>query len=280
MPVHLNAFVPEQKQNEVLVNLLCSDSFDRYDRVYQSEDGKYLHTSLTLTDLRDNTEVGNVVYTMKIGEKAIEIIDIDITLKSSEPVELRFEKRYPWSSDSNEYYFAMTEHSEQAAEVETVNRYVVHQDILNTVQPVFISAFPFRVEIFDNIEDASKAYGFDHPVNVPALGDNFTVSLFSDTFSAPGSMFRKEDSEDCFSFLFGTVRKIRPTEFQVGQEIVRFLIVNIETAFGVIPAAMSEEVFDLKKLKPGVILVMRADIKADLSAAASEREYEEGREIT
>ena len=88
-------------------------------------------------------------------------------------------------------------------------------------------------------------------------------------------MFRQDHSEECFSFLFGTARKIRPTEIQVGQERIRFLIVDIETAFGLLPTAMSEEVFDLKKLKLGAIIVMYADIKADLSAAAYEREHVE-----
>ena len=82
-------------------------------------------------------------------------------------------------------------------------------------------------------------------------------------------MFRKENSEDCFSFLFGTVQSVRPTELQLGEEYVRFLIVELDTAFGLLPTAMSETIFDLEKLVPGAVVVMYASIKADLSPAAT-----------
>lgn len=269
MPVHLNSFVPEEKNVNVFAALLSGDYLDRPETIYMSEDQKYLHMGTPLCDAVTETPIGDVVFTIEIKEKALEILDVDLTLRGSEPVKLRFDKQYPWSSDSNEYWFAFTDENDQAVEVETVYRYAVHMNLQDTVQPVCASAFPFRVEVFEDLQAASKAYGFDHPIKVPALGDDFEVSLYSPTFSSPGSMFRKEGSEESFSFLFGTVQSIRPAELQLGEERIRFLIVDLDTAFGILPTAMSEETFDLQNLVPGAVVVMYADIKADLSPAAT-----------
>lgn len=271
MPVHLDSFIPKEKKVAVFASLLTQEMLDACDQIYTSEDKKYIHTSVLLKDVSDGTPIGSVVYTLRVEESAIQIIDVDITLLTQSLVKLRFEKKLPWSSDSNEYYFAFVDETEQAVEVETVNRHAIHQEILDTVQPVYASAFPFTVEVYEDLAAASSAYGFGHPVKVPALGDDFEVSLFSETFSAPGSLFRKEGSEESFSFLFGTVRSIRPTELQIGEERVSFLIVELETAFGLLPTAMSAEVFDLEKLTVGAIVVMYADIKADLAAGLVEK---------
>lgn len=268
MPVHLNSFVPEEKNVNVFAALLGGDFLDRPEKIYMSEERKYLHTGTPVCDANTGTPIGDVVFTIEIKEKALEILDVDLTLRGGAPIKLRFEKKYPWSSDSNEYWFAFTDENEQAIEVETVYRYAVHTELQDTVQPVYASAFPFRVEVYEDLQAASKAYGFDHPVKVPTLGDDFEVSLYSPTFSAPGNLFRKEGSEESFSFLFGTVQSIRPTQLQLGDERIHFLIVDLGTAFGTLPTAMSKEVFDLEKLVPGAIVVMYADIKADLSPTA------------
>lgn len=268
MPVHLNSFVPEEKNVNVFAALIGGDFLDHPEKIYMTEDRKYLHTGTPLCDANTGVPIGDVVFTIEIKEKALEILDVDLTLRGGEPVKLRFEKQYPWSSNSNEYWFAFTDEGEQAVEIETVYRYAVPTELQDTVQPVCVSAFPFRVEVFEDLPAASKAYGFEHPVKVPALGEDFEVSLYSPTFSAPGSLFRKEGSEESFSFLFGTVQAIRPTELQLGEERIRFLIVDLDTAFGTLPAAMSEDQFNLEKLAPGAIVVMYADIKADLSPAA------------
>lgn len=265
MPVHLNSFVPEEKNVNVFAALLGGDFLDRPEKIFMTEDRKYLHTGSPLCDANTGAPIGDVVFTIEIQEKALAILDVDLTLRGGEPVKLRFEKKYPWSSDSNEYWFAFTDENEQAVEVETVYRYTVPTELQGTVQPACTSAFPFRVDVFEDLQAASKAYGFDQPVKVPVLGDDFEVCLYSPTFSAPGSMFRKEGAEESFSFLFGTVQEIRPAELQLGEERIRFLIVDLDTAFGILPTAMSEDVFDLKKLVPGAVVVMYADIKADLA---------------
>ena len=46
---------------------------------------------------------------------------------------------------------------------------------------------------------------------------------------------------------------------------MRLLAVGFESKTGVVPAAMGRDVFDIEKLKPGMVVAMNADVKADLS---------------
>ena len=50
-----------------------------------------------------------------------------------------------------------------------------------------------------------------------------------------------------------------------GEEEVEFIIIQLDTAIGTIPVAVSREVFDLEKLYAGKIIVMFADIKIDFA---------------
>lgn len=50
-----------------------------------------------------------------------------------------------------------------------------------------------------------------------------------------------------------------------GDTVYPFVLAQADTALGVIPVSMSREVFELEKLKVGCVIVMNADIKADLA---------------
>ena len=195
MPVHLDSIIPEERGVNAFAALLSQDFLNTPETIYISEDKKFMHLGSSLLDASDGAAIGDVVFTIEIKEDMLEILDIDITLRGGAPISLRFENKLPWSSDSNEYWAAFTDENEQAVEIETVYRHAVYSELLNTVQPVIASAFPFRVEVFEDLAAASKAYGFDHPIKVPVLGDDFEVSFYSPTFSSPGSLFRKEGSD-------------------------------------------------------------------------------------
>ena len=74
------------------------------------------------------------------------------------------------------------------------------------------------------------------------------------------------DKEDgSYTFLLGRVIGFRDVRWCLGTIELNFIIARLDTALGVIPAAMSREVFDLSNLSENAIVAMNADIKADLA---------------
>ena len=126
-----------------------------------------------------------------------------------------------------------------------------------------ISAFPFQLTVHNSIDEYNSWAGFGKGISVG--GTDYKVHGFSEHFIMPGGTFGEEDEDEHYSFLLGTVLSWREVSWKIGENALPFLIVWLDTALGVIPAAMSSEVFDLSQLKEGAIIAMSADIKADLS---------------
>ena len=254
MPLHLES-ITRPGSGEKLMGHLFEHTFSECDRGFTSADKKFLILRGGLTDGLSGESIGAVTFTLANGEEGLELLDIDLTLSTSEPVALSFLKRLEQSSDANEYYDAELPGSNQLLQIETVCRCAVEGDIEGKTLPAYVSAFPFRLSIYDSIEAFNGEAG---------RGDMHGFK-FSKTFIAPGGIFAKGNRGEVFSFVLGTVESFREAQLVFGETQVDFVIAQIETALGTVPAPMSREVFDLEALAPGKLIAMYADIKADLS---------------
>jgi hypothetical protein len=259
MPVHFNSFIDDEK-NDILVGILSSD-LQKAEDIFVTKDKNYIHSTKYIFDRNENKKIGKVVFTIKAYGKESELLDVDIVLLSKAPIKLKILDRLESSSEANEYYDALAIESEHHFQIETVNRYTVEKNnISNTVQAVYISAFPFQLNVFDNIKEINKEYGFEKPIKVG--GTDFEVNGYSEDFVGCGGMFTGNFDDGC-SFIIGKVKSISDITAVFGEKTVNFTIIQLDTAIGVIPVAVSRKVFDLKNLQEGKLIAMLADLKAD-----------------
>ncbi len=262
MPLHLQS-ITDGDQNAGHIACLLEYARDATDSVFVSKD-RYLHSSIGLTDSISGERFGEVVYTMKIEEerKTLSVLDLDIVLADPGRTALRFLKLRDGSSDANEYYDAEVAGGTGHLEVETVHRHIIDGELTDTVREAGISAFPFELNVFDGIEAFNRWAGYDR--ERPIADTGLTVHGFSERFIMPGIITGREKDGESYTFLLGKVVEYRDVVWRLGECDLGFVIARIDTALGIIPAAMSRSVFDLSGLAPGKLVAMNADIKADL----------------
>ena len=151
MPLHLNSITNDSQNSEPFAWML-QKGMDECDSIFITEDQKYFHIRCNILDKLSGQNIGKLVYTILHGEKTLEIKDLDIVWNNDTPTLLQFNTLRDGSSDTNEYYEAETVEEGQHLEIETVNRHVVPEDILNTEREVFISAFPFELSVYADID--------------------------------------------------------------------------------------------------------------------------------
>ncbi len=263
MPLHFQSIIcaDENRKTELLMELL-GESLDNVDSVFISGDN-YIHSQKDLRDELSDTVFGRIVYTIKIGENAHEILDLDIVLNSDTRSSLQFLALREGSSDANEYYDAVAAENDGHLQIETVNRHTVEGELVDTEREVGICAFPFRLTVYEDIDSFNEAMGCK---DVRIEGLEMVFRGLSERFIMPANAISgKEADDESFTFMLGKVVSFRNVRWRLGKHVLDFLIVQLDTALGVIPAAMSRKVFDLSELKEGVIIAMYADIKADLA---------------
>ncbi len=264
MPLHFGSITNDSQNPDLLASLL--QEVNNCETVLASADKQYLHLGQDIFDLRSRDKIGQFVFTLHINNerKALETLDLDITLSGGQTVDLRFLRLLPDSSDANEYYDAETADDEQHLQIETVNRHIIDADILDKVHTVRASAFPFSLSVYDDMDAFNAWAGFKTEVAVK--GTDFKVGGLSSRFIAPGNAMNPNVKDDeTYSFVFGTVTAYRDVSITVGQTQLSFIAAQLDTALGILPTAMSREVFDLDKLAVGKVIAMKADIKADFS---------------
>ena len=264
MPLHLNALT-NHHQDELLAYLL-QNGLDHAEDAIAGEDGRILHLANPVWDAASGERIGKFVFTLLIDDahKAFEVIDLDMTLDGEETAELRFLKKLPPSSDANEYSDVETADRGIRLQIETVNRHFLTGDIVGTVQRVCACAFPFQLTVYDDMDALNEAAGFRQTVNVN--GTDMSVGGLSSIFAAPGSLGGVGGSEsDVYSLMIGIVREVRDVSVELGESTLDFVIVQLESALGLLPVAMGRDVFDLKKLAPGRAIMMNADVKSDFA---------------
>lgn len=263
MPLHLQSIINDNQKAEFFAGIV-SEGMDACDAVIFSEDEKQFHARCIIIDRLSDEIIGRIVYTIRIGEEFHEIMDLDIIWNNATPALVKFNTLKECSSDSNEYYEAETVETGRHFELETVNRYAISEDILGTEREVFISAFPFQLNVFHDINAFNEWAGLNREITIPGIGQR--MCGFSDRFIMPGGLFdSKKKDDESYSFAVGEVVSFRDVEIAFGEKTYPFVLAQVDTALGIIPISMSRDVFDLKNLQVGCIVSMAADIKADLA---------------
>ncbi len=261
MPLHLQSIMNDDQNQEPFAYLL-SMSAKALDSVFVSKD-KYIHAALPAIDEISGKAFGKVVYTMKVDDEKqlVFLIDADIVLNNPNTAKLRFPYLRGGSSDANEYYDAESVEDKIHLQIETVNRHMVEEELLDTEKEVRASVFPFELTVYDDIEAYNRSIGFHTQVQIS--GTEYKVHGFSDKFMMPGGLFHDEKDNETYTFLLGTVTGLRNVKWRLDKQEICFVIAELDTAIGVIPAAMSRDVFDLSELAAGKVIAMNADIKVD-----------------
>jgi hypothetical protein len=244
---------------------LLKGALEHSDAAVISEDQNYIQMAQFLVDVLSGQRIGKLVYTMyrSADEKSLNVLDLDITLDSESTTELRFLEKLPASSDANEYYDVEATDEGQRLQVETVNRYLIRQEIENTTQTVRTSAFPFRLTVYKDLDELNQKLGFSgHRGEEPGMEE----LRLHEHFAAPGSLSQDDALKgETFSVIVGTVRSVRDVEVRFGKTKIPFVIAQVNSALGLLPTAMGRDVFDLDGLVPGAAVIMYADIKADFA---------------
>ncbi len=264
MPIHLSSISATADGNGILAAML-KGALDHSDAAVVSEDGSYIQMCQFMEDSLTGQRIGKLIYTMfrNAEEKALNVLDLDMTLDSGDAVELRFLEKLPDSTDANEYYEVGVVGEGQHLQVETVNRYFIKERVEGTVRKVRTSAFPFKMNVFEDHDALNQNLGY--------LGNGEEEQRMApfglhERFAAPGSLFQKSGSGgETYSVIAGTIRSVRDVVVRFGEYSVSFAIALVESALGLLPAAMGRDVFDLDGLVPGAAVFMYADIKADFA---------------
>lgn len=260
MPLHLNSIIAKDKETELATGILSKDSRTVED-TFVTEDKIKINGIKNIIDKNSNEIIGKIVFTMKVNDEkqCIELLDADIVLNNTEAVTLKFIEKYEKSSDANEYYQVSLENNGPHFDIETVGRYRIDGEIENTSQAVHLSAFPFQLDIYENIEELNKVLGFGESIKTPI--NNLVIHGFSEEFMGVGLALSK--STDPCSFVIGKIDSYRDVTVIIGEMEVPFTIINLKTAAGIVPVAASKDNFDLSRINKGSILGMFADIKAE-----------------
>ena len=148
--------------------------------------------------------------------------------------------------------------------METVNRHVIAENLIDTEREVYVSAFPFALSVYEDMDAFDVWAGFKKDISVRDTG--LKVDGFSEQFMMPGGMTNpNKRSDETYLFVVGKVVSFKDVEIAFGKNVIPFVLAWVDTALGVIPVPMSREVFDLEKLEVGSVVAMNADIKADVA---------------
>lgn len=263
MPLHLNSITNDSQNSEILAWML-QEGMDKCDSIFITEDQKYFHIRCKIEDRLTGDAIGKIVYTLLHGDKAIEVLDLDIVLDNDRASVINFLEMRDGSSDSNEYYEAEVADGGQHFELETVNRHVIAENLIDTEREVYISAFPFALSVYEDMDAFDAWAGFKKDISVGDTG--LKVGGFSEKFMMPGGMTNpNKRSDESYSFVVGRVVSFKDVEVAFGKNVLPFVLAWVDSALGVIPVPMGRDVFDLKNLKVGCIIAMNADIKVDVA---------------
>ncbi|MGN1083187.1 MAG: hypothetical protein ACI4SJ_06545 [Candidatus Avispirillum sp.] len=263
MPLHLEALT-NQNSSETLAWILQEELQNINDAFAQSNK-RYFLGSTPLIDKKTGKQIGKYVFTFfsNIEMQRNEILDLDIVLDNDTPVELSFSTRLKESSDSNEYYEAVTTDTEQHLVVETVNRFVIESEIEKKNISTYASAFPYELTVFDDEQAFNKFCGFEKAVEVANTG--MFVHGLGTNFIAPGGVLsgKTNNDETPWSFVVGVVEAFSDITIAFGDKEHAAYIIYLNTAIGILPTLAGKEMFDTRKLSKGKIIGMNAYIKAN-----------------
>ena len=257
MPLHLMSLTPynpTQEDVDQLIWTIMNGVTTYYERIKM-----LYHFRKELVDQRSGEPVGNVIVSLVGDQKTgkSRYVDVDLSFYSDEPVRIQLENKIGENSFANQHFNAVyLEVAEQHFCLETVNRFGSNPELDGTEVSAYISIFPQRVTVYKDLKELNRAYGLPKEIENPAMREiGITSICYSDTFIAAFEDYNK---------VFGTVVSMKDVELQMDPLTLNFVLAKVRTGFGIVPVAMSRELFDLENLAPGCALDIEGRIVADL----------------
>lgn len=261
MPLHLESIT--NKESSGIFAWILQNQLKECEDAYATKNKMCVHISKNIYDLNSREKIGELVFTTKINQekKTNEILDVDITFRNPSNAQIKFIEKLKQSSDANEYYNAETEEGDHF-QIETVNRYLIEEDLEGKTYNVNLSAFPFKLSLYDDIKALNTELGFGEGIKVGET--DFTVAGYSETFIATSDLFKADiNSDETFSFVIGKITKLQNCRIEINNEFCDFAIAQLDTAVGNLTTAINSDRYDIGGIAEGKIICMQADIKAD-----------------
>lgn len=265
MPLHLESMTSNYDNSSILAWILSQVNIAELG--YASKNSDYIHLFKPFMDSKTNNQIGRIVFTLKNNnaEKRLEVLDVDIVFENPGTADLSFLSLKDGSSDANEYYeVELQDDKDVHMDIETVNRHMIEEDISGTIQSVHLCAFPFKLTLYDSMDELNRALGFSKPIKVK--GTDLELNGYSDEFLATGEAFGAKKGES-FSFVIGRINDYREVMIQMSEDSLSFILANVITGAGIMPVPMGKDVFNLQNLHEGSYVAMYADVKADFADA-------------
>lgn len=253
MPLHFNSI--SNNLTKKTFNWMVKNTVENNKEMHVTEDERFIHCWTDLIDEISGKPVGELVATFENIEGTMQLLDFDMTLNNDEPIEVEFVMKHAESSNANEYYQVEIIGKSHRINIETVKRHIIDEELADTSRAVKLSAFPFALSVYENVEDLNKQFWPEDGIKVAGM-EKANIG-FADNYA--GCSFDGE----IYSMIIGKVERFQEIRF-VADKNYEFLIVWIRSAVGILPVAMSREVFELDELEVGKTIAMNADIKADL----------------
>ncbi len=253
MPVHIESFVPQAEESDVISALirLLQEQPEGY---YENEEEKRMLYSYPLRDITTGETILRAVFTLSADGVISGIEDLDLVIADGPETDVEYVYRLRNIREGNECYEAVI--GDDQFQAETVNRCLITSGLEDTVQRTSLSLFPFRYSLYDD----------EH-----ALKENFKVDgepvPYSDSYIASGSILPKDDPDETYSLIIGTIVSEEPHYLKIGDRTCGCTIITVHTDIGDLPAIMGLK----EKDDTGRIIALYCDVKADLSTG--ERSY-------
>ena len=261
MPLHLESIT--NKESSGIFAWILQNQLNECEDAFATKDKLCAHCSKDIVDKVSQEKVGEYIFTIKtnLEKQANEILDIDIIFKNPSNAQIKLIEKLSPSSDANEYYNAEAEEGGHF-QIETVNRYLIEEDLEGGVHTVNLCAFPFKLSLYDDMKDLNTDLGFNEEIRVGET--ELTVAGYSETFIATSDLFKDDiNSDETFSFVIGKIAKLQNCRIEMNNEIYDFIIAQLDTAVGNLTTVINPERYDIKGISEGKIIGMQADIKAN-----------------
>ncbi len=261
MPVHLNSIT--NKNGTEIFAWILQNQLNECEDAFATRDKAYFHCSKDIVDVTCQKKIGEYVFTIRenLKERVNEILDVDIVFTNPSNSQIKFTKKLPPSSDSNEYYNAEAE-DDGHFQIETVNRYLIEGDLEGKTYDVNLCAFPFELSLYDDMKVLNTALGFAEEIKVGET--DIVVSGYSETFIAPGDLFKEDiNSDETFSFVIGEITKLQNCRIEINNEFCDFITAQLNTAVGNLTTVINPDRYDVEEIAEGKFIAMKADIKAN-----------------
>lgn len=226
-----------------------------------SINGATTYMAYDIYDTISDEPVMKCIFSIINSSEGTIVADMDLIINNDERPVL-FMDHILDREDVNENWRIAIGQDGKEAEVQTVNRFIIHSDLKGLTLPVSLSAFPFELVIGKTLAEVNGKLGFKQGrYGWEGLAGGLKADYLSDC-----RPFTNDD-QDSFSVLIGQVIDLRKLKLALGDIRQDCVIADLATALGKLPVYLPAEYGPL--LEKGCYMAMFADIKADLSCGSN-----------